>query len=125
MSAGVSAGVAERRPPARKHERIAAVLESEIRSGALPYGRQLPAESALAARFRVSRTTVRAALAVLETEGLVVTRPGKGSFATVDDGALDVRNGWALAIVDDGAEPSADVRIATVEDPALAERAGL
>ncbi len=52
-----------------KHERISATLAEEIAGGHLPPGAQLPAELALARRFGVSRTTVRAALAELARAG--------------------------------------------------------
>lgn len=59
---------------------IADALAGEIRSGALAAGAQLPAESALAARFGVNRHTVRRALGVLAEGGLVRTTQGRGSF---------------------------------------------
>jgi GntR family transcriptional regulator len=40
----------------------------------------LPAENDLAAEFKVSRVTIRRALAALEQEGLVVRRHGAGTF---------------------------------------------
>ena len=63
-----------------KHERISATLAAEITAGRLAPGAQLPGEVALAQRFGVSRTTVRAALAELSEAGLLATRTGKGSF---------------------------------------------
>jgi GntR family transcriptional regulator len=59
---------------------LADELRLEIRSGRRPGGSQLPTESEFQSQYRVSRTTVRAALRLLETEGLVVTRKGFGSF---------------------------------------------
>jgi GntR family transcriptional regulator len=59
---------------------LADQLRSEIRSGRRAGGSQLPTESEFQANYGVSRTTVRAALRLLETEGLVVTRKGFGSF---------------------------------------------
>ena len=63
-----------------KHERISATLAEEIAAGCFAPGAQLPGEVALARRFGVSRTTVRAALAALTQGGLIATRTGKGSF---------------------------------------------
>ncbi len=63
-----------------KHERISATLADEIAAGRFTPGAQLPGEVALARRFGVSRTTVRAALADLTRGGLIATRTGKGSF---------------------------------------------
>ena len=59
-----------------KHERVAAVLAREIKSGIVRRGAQLPGEVELARRFSVSRNTVRAALAVLADDELITTRPG-------------------------------------------------
>jgi GntR family transcriptional regulator len=59
---------------------LADELRSEIRSGKRTGGTKLPTESEFQADYGVSRTTVRAALRLLEAEGLVVTRKGYGSF---------------------------------------------
>ena len=83
--------------PPLKHEKIAQVLEGEIRRGSMPNGRRLPGETALAERFSVSRNTVRAALFELGAAGLIATRSGKGSFVTFDGNPLDVELGWAQA----------------------------
>jgi GntR family transcriptional regulator len=66
----------------RKHERIVAALEAEIRTGLVKRGAQLPGEVALARRFQVSRNTVRSALAELCRAGLIATRTGKGSCSS-------------------------------------------
>ncbi len=81
-----------------KHERIAGDLTREIRSGRLPRGTRLPGEMALAERFGVSRTTVRAALAELAAAGLIATHTGKGSYVLYDGPPLDGPNGWARAL---------------------------
>jgi DNA-binding LacI/PurR family transcriptional regulator len=44
-------------------------------------GRKMPGERDLAARLGIGRKQVRAALAVLEHEGLIVRRQGSGTFA--------------------------------------------
>ncbi|HEY3337795.1 MAG TPA: ADP-ribosylglycohydrolase family protein [Propionicimonas sp.] len=67
-------------PVPLKHEAITATLSDEIAAGRLMPGAQLPGEVALARRFGVSRTTIRAALAELIRGGLIATRRGKGSF---------------------------------------------
>jgi DNA-binding GntR family transcriptional regulator len=59
-------------------EQMANGLRADIVSGALT-GR-LPGEQALALRFRVSRDTVRHALAVLRDEELIVPARGRGTF---------------------------------------------
>lgn len=47
----------------------------------MPTGTSIPTERALAARFDVSRTTVRQALAELTVEGRLLRVQGKGTFA--------------------------------------------
>ncbi|MFJ6084594.1 GntR family transcriptional regulator [Streptomyces sp. NPDC092369] len=106
-----------------KHQRITEVLAKEIRSGRRPPGEQLPGEHALAQRFGVSRTTVRAALAELSEAGLIATRTGKGSYVLFDGRPLDDRLGWARALATQGI----DTRVRTVavrgvrEEPLAAE----
>lgn len=111
--------------PPLKHERIARVLEDEIRRGSVPRGRRLPGETALAERFSVSRNTVRAALVELGEAGLIATRSGKGSFVTYDGNPLDVELGWAHALQEQGVETRVDVlSLDEVTDPELAASLG-
>ncbi|MBF6588306.1 GntR family transcriptional regulator [Nocardia farcinica] len=65
---------------APKYRRIAQALRREIDAGVLHPGQRLPPEPDLAQRFRVSLPTVRQALAVLRSEGLIESRHGIGSF---------------------------------------------
>ena len=95
-----------------KHERISSELAREIRSGRLRRGARLPGEVALAERFGVSRTTVRAALAELSEDGLIATRTGKGSYVLYDGEPLDNPQGWAWALASRGVE--AHVRVLSV-----------
>jgi GntR family transcriptional repressor for pyruvate dehydrogenase complex len=55
-------------------------LRQAIESGAIRVGERLPSESALAARYSVSRAVIREVLRSCESAGLTVTRPGKGTF---------------------------------------------
>ncbi|QHQ35973.1 FadR/GntR family transcriptional regulator [Algicella marina] len=55
-------------------------IESLILRGVLRPGERLPSERDMAAEMGVSRPSVREALAELEREGLVETRPGAGAF---------------------------------------------
>jgi GntR family transcriptional regulator len=63
-----------------KYHRIADVLRSEIQSGELEPGQQLPAETALTNRFGVALPTLRQALGILRAEGLIESRHGIGTF---------------------------------------------
>ena len=58
--------------------RIAASLRQRILSGGHPVGDVLPSENELADAYRTSRTTARKAFQVLEGEGLIKPRQGKG-----------------------------------------------
>lgn len=83
-----------------KSERIASIIEGEIRSGALENGAALESESALVRRFEVSRATVRKGLGILSAKGLIRTRVGIGSFVTFRGTVIDGHAGWAVALSD-------------------------
>ena len=87
-------------PAASKSERIARVLEAEIRSGTLLHGAALSSEHALVERFAVSRTTVRKGLGILAAKGLIRTKVGIGSFVTFDGAVIDSGLGWSLSLSD-------------------------
>ena len=59
---------------------IADDLRTLIESGKLKQGQQLETELELRERYNASRNTVRDALRRLTALGLIVTRPGKGTF---------------------------------------------
>jgi GntR family transcriptional regulator len=62
------------------YQQIADDLRAQIESGKLKPGQQLETELELRERWGASRNTVRDAIRQLLTLGLVVTRPGKGTF---------------------------------------------
>jgi GntR family transcriptional regulator len=64
-----------------KHQ-IFLVLRDQITAGNYPAGASLPSEKSLSQEYKVSRITVRAALAELEASGLVDRRHGIGTFVT-------------------------------------------
>lgn len=64
------------------YRQIAEGLRGEIESGVLKPGQQLPTESELQGRYDASRNTVRDAIRMLMSLGLVETRPGQGTFVT-------------------------------------------
>jgi GntR family transcriptional repressor for pyruvate dehydrogenase complex len=59
---------------------VAERLLAYFTSGDIAPGTRLPAERQLAASLRVGRSAVREALAALEILGIVVVRPGSGSY---------------------------------------------
>ena len=67
----------ERQLPSRT---IAEAIRSQIESGELPPGAQLPSERDLASAYGTARNTAREAVRLLADAGLVITDQGKGSF---------------------------------------------
>jgi 2-aminoadipate transaminase len=59
-----------------------AQMKVMIESGALPRGSRVPATRELAGQLGLNRTTVSAAYALLESEGLIAGHVGRGSFVT-------------------------------------------
>jgi GntR family transcriptional regulator len=55
-------------------------IRARIAAGDWPAGKELPSIRALAAALNVSVITIKRAYLDLETEGVIVTRHGKGSF---------------------------------------------
>ena len=60
---------------------LAAEFRRCLDSGAWPMGERIPTLEALMQTYQVSRMTLRNALGVLESEGLISRSRGKGSFA--------------------------------------------
>ncbi len=59
-----------------------AQMKGMIESGILPKGTRVPATRELAGQLGLNRTTVSAAYALLESEGLIAGHVGRGSFVT-------------------------------------------
>jgi GntR family transcriptional regulator len=62
------------------YRQIADDLRGKIESGEIEPGAQLPTEIALMDQYEASRNTVRDAIKLLTTRGLVETRAGQGTF---------------------------------------------
>jgi GntR family transcriptional repressor for pyruvate dehydrogenase complex len=62
--------------PVRLYENIVEQIESAILRGDLKPGERLPSERVMVSQFGASRPTVREALRVLESNGIVRSRPG-------------------------------------------------
>ena len=63
-----------------KYQRIVRELTEDITNGRLSPYEQIPSERALMRRFGVARQTVRQALRLLQTRGLVRSRQGRGTY---------------------------------------------
>ena len=75
--------------PHRAFEDIATQIRNELSNGGLKAGDRLPSERELAARFGVSRNTVREALRSLENAGLLQTHKGASGGAFIREGGGD------------------------------------
>lgn len=64
--------------PSRSVDRVAAALRTDLLGGRYPSGGYLPPERELATTLGVNRLTLRAALARLQSEGLVQPKHGAG-----------------------------------------------
>jgi GntR family transcriptional regulator len=77
---GLTDAVLDRASPVPLYYQLAQNLETAIRSGRLSSGSHLDNELELARQLRVSRPTVRRAIAVLANKGLVIRRHGIGTL---------------------------------------------
>jgi GntR family transcriptional regulator len=68
--------------PEPLYVQLSALIEARISSGAMQPGERLESEHDLAARFDVSRITVRHAIGRLVEKDLLVRRQGKGTFVS-------------------------------------------
>ncbi|MEV6401044.1 GntR family transcriptional regulator [Streptomyces sp. NPDC051907] len=77
------AAARRRRLRADQARQLADLLRHQVRTGGFPDG-VLPLEGAIGADYRVSRNTVRMALDLLRTEGLVERQPGVGTVVVCE-----------------------------------------
>jgi GntR family transcriptional repressor for pyruvate dehydrogenase complex len=94
--------------PVRLYQRIVEQVEAAVLRGELRPGERLPSEREMVEQFGASRSTVREALRVLESDGVVRSRPG------------DPRGPEILAFSSDGLTKQMH-RLAHVEQLSLAE----
>lgn len=102
------AGLFEPMPAVRTSAAIVSQIRGLIRSGQLPIGSRLPAERELCEQLGVSRLSLREALRVLESSGLIEIRLGShgGAFVTAPttgsagQGITDLLSTSGLSAVD-------------------------
>jgi GntR family transcriptional regulator, N-acetylglucosamine utilization regulator len=70
----------DRRSPIPFYFQLKQLIRDEITAERWLPGERIPSEHGLCGHFAVSRTTVRQALAELESEGLLVREKGRGTF---------------------------------------------
>lgn len=97
--------------PVRAYQRIVEQIEEALARGDLSPGQRLPSERELVTQFAVSRSTVREALRVLESNGVVRSRPGDP-------------NGPEILPYSQGALRKQMVRLARVDGLTLSELIG-
>ena len=84
---------------------LAHFLHAQIASGDLPPEHRLPTERAISEATGLSRGTVRQAFAYLESQGVIVTKQGSGSFV-----AAFASTKRSIAIVGSGQETLIDLK---------------
>jgi GntR family transcriptional regulator len=90
-------------PDTPKWRQIAENLRQKIESGELGRdGQVFPSELELQDTYNASRNTIRDAVKWLVTRGLVVTRPGQGTFV------VTMIDPFVTQLTDDGAGPGAE-----------------
>src|SRR5690625_5647709 len=66
------------------YQNIIRQVKDSIENGNILPGDKLPSERALAEMLNVSRTSVKEAITVLESSGIITVRPGVGMFLNDD-----------------------------------------
>jgi len=74
-------------PTLYKWEQMAMILRDRIRTGAYPVGYIL-SEVQIGVEFNAARMTIRKVMQVLRDEGLIITKPGKGSIVVAQGDVL-------------------------------------
>src|SRR5690242_6044915 len=67
-------------PEGARYERLAALLRERINSGELAVGQRLPSEKDLQDEYGMARETIRKAVGLLRSEGLVEVGQGHGTL---------------------------------------------
>jgi DNA-binding GntR family transcriptional regulator len=90
------------------YRQLARILRDQIQAGELRAGQAVGSEASLSQRFGVGRDAVRDALAMLRSEGLVITTRGIGTFVR---GAVE-----DLVVVRVGAGTRVSARVPTADE---------
>src|SRR4051794_22425416 len=85
------------------YRQLAEQIGIRIRSGQLGRGERLPATRELAGLLGLNRTTVSAAYAMLEEQGLIAGQVGRGSFVTGGSEASTAGVNWTSLLPPAGA----------------------
>lgn len=107
----------DRRDPLPLYAQLRDALLREVRESGLQPGDRFPTETAIRERYRVSRATVRQALADLEASGVIRRVQGLGSFVAVPKiRHVPLLTSFTELASSQGFEPSHRVLSSAVED---------
>ncbi len=90
------------------YRQIAELLREKIEKGEYQFGQFIPSERELSAKYGVNRLTLRKAIALLVNEGLLIPKPGKGTYVNRPkiDSAFDTIQSTTPFLLDMGLTPS-------------------
>lgn len=90
------------------YRQIAELLREKIEKGEYRFGQFIPSERELSAKYGVNRLTLRKAIALLVNEGLLIPKPGKGTYVNRPkiDSAFDTIQSTTPFLLDMGLTPS-------------------
>lgn len=71
------------------YKQLRNIIKMRIAEGVYPINAIMPGENDLAKEFKISRVTVRSALALLEQDGYIKRRPGYGTYVCFSDPGLN------------------------------------
>ena len=78
------------------YEQVRDSFRQLIISGVLPAGEKMPSVRELAAQLTINPNTIQRAYRELETEGYICSVPGRGSFVSKTDAAVEQRKAELL-----------------------------
>jgi GntR family transcriptional regulator len=88
---------------------LAEILKERIEAGRWPAGGRFPSERELAEEFAISRTVIRPALELLQSDGQLMRVKGRGTFVTPPKTAWRIRG--LARLLSGGREQDVEVRV--------------
>lgn len=87
---------------------VADLIKSKIEHNEFTFGECIPSERNLSETYGINRMTVRKAISLLSEEGLLIKKPGKGTFVSNPriDSKLDAIQGTSPFLYSHGLTPS-------------------
>ena len=99
------------RDPRPIYEQLRDEVKTMVVSGVLQAGEKLPSVRELAAELAINPNTIQRAYRELESDGYIVSLPGKGSFVAEDADAVRLHREALFADFDKAAKALLDVGI--------------